>query len=328
MRSRSGEPDYALAVSELARLTGAGVAELRSRLRELGLVRQDSVPTSLAPRVVRDYLQGLGVGYEPQVIAAINLRGGVSKTTCAITTASRAAQYGFRTCLIDLDPQASASVAFGKIPAADEAVFYDVWQRPQQLLEGALRRIDEFLYILPSSLENGLLDVTLVNPTAQKGAMAAVCRELRAESFDLVVIDCPPSLGAGVISAVCAADRLVVPVWGDVLSFRGIELTMTEVRSICSTFGLEPPRVQLLFARLDRREKVSPDAWERLQAEYGDLVFPRPIRTSTEFSKSLMRARTVFASRKRFPARDDYDIFIRSLLGLDDLKARKVSDDG
>ncbi|MCG8456262.1 MAG: ParA family protein, partial [Holophagales bacterium] len=263
-------------------------------------------------------LGGEGARYDFQVIACSNLRGGIGKTTCAVSLASRAAQYGFRTCLLDLDAQGSASLAFDRSPEDGEPVFYDIWQKPAEMTASALRRISEFLHILPSSLENGLLDVSLVNPAAQKNAVRHVCAQLKEEGFDLVVVDCPPSLGAAVISTICAAHLVVVPLWNDTFSFKGLQLTLEEIDSICETFNMEPPEIRLLYTRHDKREKLSARALEELHTTYADIFVPEVIPTSTEFSRALARRRTIFATRRNTPARRAYDGFVRRILALDE----------
>ena len=313
-------PKYILTFDDLARLTGEPAYALQASLRDQGLGRlgpKSPVPTA----AVRGILAGRGADYSFRVIAAANLRGGIGKTTCCVTLASRAKQLGFKTCLLDLDAQGSASLAFDKLPEEDEPVFYDVWQRPGEMVMASLQEIEEGLYLLPSSLENGLLDVSLINPAAQKNAVRGVCQVLEENDFDLVVIDCPPSLGAAVISTICATDVLVVPLWSDTFSFKGMELTLEEIESICDTFNLEPPTVRLLYSRNDKREKLSAQAIERLTTEFKDLFVPSVIGTSTEISKALARKETLFASRRSSPVKTAYDRFIRTVLELDSVLA-------
>ncbi len=162
----------------------------------------------ISPGMVREYLTGLGFSYPFSVVAHINLRGGIGKTTSTISAASRACQYGFKTCILDMDPQGSSSLAFDALPGQEDPIFYDVWQKPSEMVMGSLKKIGDYLYILPSSLENALLDSSLMNPSSQKKAVRGVCDELKANGFDLVVIDCPPSLGIAVISSICAADTI------------------------------------------------------------------------------------------------------------------------
>ena len=309
---------YALSVAELGRLTGAPLATTRQELRASGLER--ATPNSrVPPAVVREVFARRGVDYSFRVLASVNLRGGIGKTTAATTVASRAAQFGFRTCLLDLDAQASASVAFDRVPEEDEPIFYDVWQKPSTMVLPSLKKIDDFLHILPSALENGLLDVSLVNPAAQKNAVRGVCDELESRSFDLAVIDCPPSLGAAVISTICAAQILLIPLWSDTFSFKGLDLTLEEVDSICETFNREVPAIRLLYSRHDRREKLAAEALEKLRADYGENLLPTVIPTSTELGKALAKRETIFASRRWSPAKSAYDEVVRTLLGIDSL---------
>lgn len=307
---------YALTVGELSRLTGEPLETIQEELRAVGLERVTH--NSLAPpAAVHELFAQRGIDYSFRVLAIVNLRGGIGKTTAATTIASRAAQYGFRTCILDLDAQASASLAFDKVPDEDEPIFYDVWQKPAEMVLPSLKKIDDFLHILPSALENGLLDVSLLNPASQKNAVRGVCGELENQGFDLVVIDCPPSLGAAVISTICAAQILVVPLWSDTFSFKGLDLTRQEVASICETFNCEAPVIRLLYSRHDRREKLSAIALERLRSEYSDEFLPTVIPTSTELSKALAKRETIFASRRSSPARVAYDELVRTLLGLE-----------
>lgn len=304
---------YTLTAGELAQLVGTAPRELCEGLGLEGATRRTLVP----PAAVRELLSQRGIAYAPRTIGVVNLRGGIGKTTCTITVASRAAQYGWKTCILDLDAQGSASLAFDKIPEEDEPIFYDVWQKPGEMVADSIQQIDEFLYILPSALENGLLDVSLLNPAAQKNAVRGVCRALVDQGFDLVMIDCPPSLGAAVISTICAVDVLVIPLWSDAFSFKGVDLTIREITSICQTFNLKEPDIKLLYSRHDKREMLAARALERLSSQYREIFVPSVIQTSTEFSRALARKETIFATRRSSPAKTAYDKFIRSILELD-----------
>ncbi|MGK5090750.1 ParA family protein [Deltaproteobacteria bacterium TL4] len=312
----SNTPQYLLTLEEMAQLLNCSSTKLSKKLKIKLSSESSSNKITLTPQVVKQHLQQCGYPYAFRIIANINLRGGIGKTTCTITTASRAAQYGFKTCILDLDAQGSTSHAFDQTPDEEEPIFYDIWQKPAEQVMGAVKQVDEFLYILPSSLQNALLDMSLSSPAAQKNAVRQVCEELRKNHFDLILIDCPPSLGAAVISSICAATMIVIPVWGDPFSFKGADLTLQELNSICETFGLPIPKIKLLFSRYDKREKIAAETLERLQTIYKDYFIPTIIRTSTEFSKALQRQETIFASNLKNVAKDDYDAFVRELLGL------------
>jgi chromosome partitioning protein len=309
--------DYLLTVDELGKLTGQPTRKILQRVGQQDVVPISGNTLGIPPQKVKAYLSAKGVDYTFTVIAHINLKGGVGKTISSITAATRAVQYGFKTCIIDMDSQGSASLAFGVIPAEDEPIFADVWQRPAEMVMGSLKRIADDLYILPSSLENGLLDVQLINPASQKKAVRGVCDVLQTHGFDLVMLDCPPSLGTAVISTICAADAIIIPVCGDNFSLKGLELTLNEIRSICQTFNFDQPATHILYTKFDRRLKVSREILQQLEITYPDMLAPMPIRTSSKYTNVLAKQHTVFATTEKNPAREDYDTYVRYLLGID-----------
>ncbi len=255
------------------------------------------------------------MSYQPRIIAHITMRGGTGKTTASISSAVRAAQYGFKVCLLDLDPQGSSTLAFQGAPDEGDPIFYDLWQNPGEFLPEALKPIRENLVLLPSALENALLDASLINPASQKKAVKGVCEVLKACGYETIIIDCPPSLGIAVISTICAADVVVIPVGSDAFSVRGLEITLNEMASILDTFGLPLPVRRILFSRHDRREKVSREMLDSLRSRYAHLPLT-VIGTSSEFSKALAGGKTVFSSFRKSQARDDYDQYVRDILGI------------
>jgi chromosome partitioning protein len=310
-------PKYMLTTTELGKLVGQEVNDVRGSFDKKDLVKTPGGKTQIPPGMVQDYLAARGIDYTFKVVAHINMRGGVGKTTSTVSAATRAAQYGFKTCILDMDSQGSASLALDVIPGENDPIFCDVWQHPDEMVMGSLKLIEENLYILPSSLENGLLDISLVNPSSQKNAVRGVCEELKTNGFDLVVIDCPPSLGTAVISTICAADIIAIPVCHDPFSFKGLEITLGEIMSICETFRIEKPKVKVLYTKFDRRISMSLEALQQLSSAYGEYLIPVPIRTNTEFSKAFRQKETVFASTRKSTAKDDYDMYVRYLLGFE-----------
>lgn len=310
-------PHYVLTTQELAQVCGSPVNSLIKTFNKAALYHLPGGKLGLPPLLVRAFLQARGVDYSFVTLAHVNMRGGVAKTTSTISLATRAAQYGFKTCILDLDSLGSVSLAFDSAPSGDDLIFHDLWQHPQAHLPAALKRIDEFLYLLPSSLDNGLLDTELREPQQQRDAVYQVCQVLRHNGFDLIVIDCPPALSAVVISTICAADAIIIPVGGDAFSFTGLDVTLQEIQNICQTFALELPDVRILPIRYQEHERVSSNALVRLQEHYIDYLLPVQIRSSTLFDQALEMRQSVFANARKSPAREDYDQYVRYLLGID-----------
>lgn len=320
MATKAGQPRYILSPTELASVVNKSLPAITKSFKDQAF-RIGAKRSGLPPNLVREYLEKEGVDYSFKVISHLNLRGGCSKTTATISLATRAKQYGHKVCILDLDSQASASLAFKIIADDNQAVFVDIFDEPEKIGE-ALIEIEPNLSILPSSLNNGLLDASMSGkPQTQKTAVSNVCEELKKLGFTLVVIDCSPSLSASVISTICASNLIVIPVASDIFSRRGLELTLKEIHSICGAFGLPAPEIKILFSKYDGREKLSIDALSDLakDPEFSELLLPCFIRTSSELPKSARSGETVFASFKKNSAREDYDMYARELLNMNKL---------
>lgn len=318
---------YILTPAELADAVGKTAPAISRTFRTIETVELPGRRVGLLPDTVRSYLEKEGLSYRFQVIAHLNLRGGIGKTTASTNFATRAAQYGHKVAIIDLDSQGSASLNFNVIPSPGEPVFIDIWQTPKKVKD-ALIQIDKNIFLLPSSLENGLLDSSLSKSSDQKTAVSNVCKELEKLGFTLVVIDCPPSLGAAIVSTICAAHVVVVPVASDIFSVRGLKLTIEEIGSVCETFNISPPEIKVLFSRYDGREKLSITTLSELAQDpvYSKILLPCFIRTSAELPKVSKEKKTVFARLKTSPAREDYDMYTRQLLGFNELARNAPKD--
>ncbi len=310
---------YMLTTLDLSNLQPGTSEELKNRLDQEQLVALPGNKTGVPSSQVREYLSDNGIDYSFRVVVFANMKGGVGKTTSAISVATRAVQYGFKTCIVDMDSQGSASFSFDMMPDDDDPIFCDIWQNPDNQVMDALKKIDENLYLVPSSLDNGLLDLNLINPASQKNAVANVCQTLQNNDFDLVIVDCPPSLGTAVISSVCAADIIAIPVCSDAFSIKGLQLVLSETRSICSTFNLKIPKIEILYTKFDKRTGLSEEVFSELKSQYEEFLFPRPIRTSTEFAKALGKKETIFASPRKSNGKEDYDHFVKHLLRLNSI---------
>ena len=320
-------PPSSLPLGELAALLGQEAAALAEHLKRspVGAIAsarggRTAVSREASGTLLRERLTQRGSRGKP--IAFINLKGGVGKTTLAINLAARAQQFGLRVCLLDLDPQASSTLALIGEPEDDAPVFLDVWQAPTQHLPQALLAVGPRLDLLPSALDNTLLDGQLAHPAQQKKAVAGVCERLAALGYDLVLIDCPPALGTAVISTLCAAHQLLVPVCADAFSMKGLRLTLDEMAAIGETFALPMPRVRIVFNRFDRRERLHADVLARLRERHPAALMQAPLRVSSHYARALAGRRSVFDPPRSPVAAADLDACLRALLGLNEESLR------
>lgn len=300
---------YSLSLVDLAEISGENISIVKDFFK-------DHPHRNISSTLCKTFFKAQGFKYHSKSFALINLKGGVGKTTSAVTLASRAVQFGFKTCILDLDAQGSATLSLNVSLDENDLIFHNIWQNPKSNLPDALKMIEENFYVLASDLENSLLDVSLMNPASQKKAVNDTINRLKELGFEIIIVDCPPSLGAAVISSICAVDEVVIPVANDAFSFKGIELTTAEIKEIRNTFGLKPLKINVLSTMVDQRLNLSKEYKEKLNKKFGNIVLPYHIRTSSDFSKALEKRETVFAVSKKTNAKADYDDVARHLFGF------------
>lgn len=306
--------NYTLSKRELKRMikNGSGKFSASAKIKDL----LDVHGTHILPEHIKSAFKSVGVSYSSQAIAHLNMRGGIGKTTASLSLATRAVQYGFKTCLLDLDPQASATYALFPGMTKEHLVVADIWENTGGLLQESLVEISKDLYLLPSSLDNSVLDDEWDDPAIQKNAVKQILDKLKSTGFDLIVIDAPPSLNCIVISVIAAVDTIIVPVWSDPFSVRGLDTLINETAQISAAFERKDPLIQILFAQYDSRLKLSESVYQLLKKKHPKRLLKSRIRTSTEFSKSIHNQETIFRKNLKHVASIDYDAYVREVLSL------------
>jgi chromosome partitioning protein len=210
------------------------------------------------------------------VIADVNMKGGVGKTTVTVTLADGFARRGHRTLVVDLDSQAHAT-AWLRPEGEDPVSSYDVLTTGKFSKPPARATGRENLFILPATEDLMNADVALTQGIGKEALLRRALDSMKAD-FEFVLIDCPPNLGKSVVAALIAADAVLAPVTPSYLSMSGLvrldeamQLAREHLKSQAQLLGY------LLFAT-DSREVVTREARELLAA--GGKLFAAEIRSS------------------------------------------------
>tara|TARA_Y100000588_G_scaffold121211_1_gene132769 strand:- start:372 stop:1313 length:942 start_codon:yes stop_codon:yes gene_type:complete len=188
---------------------------------------------------------------QPRIIAMMNQKGGVGKTTSAVSLGAAWAISGQRTLLIDLDPQAHLTMHLGIDPEQVDLTIYDLVTRHDVSARDVVQKINDQLYVLPGHVNLAGLDAELapkmVTGVAQKilkercGSLIWGTPEAQGgpneEPFDYVMIDCPPSLGLATINALILAQEVIVPMQPHFLALQGLSKLLETVRLIGQSFN-------------------------------------------------------------------------------------------
>jgi len=216
-----------------------------------------------------------------RVFAVVNQKGGVGKTTTAVNLAASLAASERRTLLIDLDPQANASTAFGIIDA--DRHIYDALIGRCVMKDVARATELGFLEVVPSGRDLVGAEIELVSLPDRERRLALAMADLR-DRYDYIVIDCPPSLGLLTLNALTAADEVLIPLQCEYYALEGLARLLDTVELVRRSLNPTLALGGIVPTMVDLRNALSHQVLREVRAHFGDRVFqtaiPRNVRLS------------------------------------------------
>ncbi|UYY57319.1 ParA family protein [Sphingomonas sp. S2-65] len=217
-------------------------------------------------------------------IAIANQKGGVGKTTTAINVGTALAATGQRVLLIDLDPQGNASTGLGIGRNEREHSTYDLLLTETNLEDVAMPTKVPRLDIVPATQDLSGAEIELIEFDARTHRLDAAISRHVAGRWDVVLIDCPPSLGLLTINAMVAAHALLVPLQCEFFALEGLSQLLTTVERIRSRFNPGLSILGVALTMYDRRNRLTDQVSDDVRAVLGRVVFdtviPRNVRLS------------------------------------------------
>ena len=218
-----------------------------------------------------------------RIICVANQKGGVAKTTTSVNLAAALALRGHRTLIIDVDPQSNATTGVGIDHRTVERSSYDLMTGEASLDECVLGTDIENLFCVPASLDLAGAEVELVGSLAREHKLAEALNTATG-SYELIFLDCPPSLGLITINALVAAQDLIVPVQCEYYALEGLGQLLNTAERVRRSLNPELRIAGVVLTMYDARTKLSSQVSDEVRAHFGDLVFksvvPRSVRLS------------------------------------------------
>lgn len=248
-----------------------------------------------------------------QVIAIVNQKGGVGKTTTTVNLAAFLANKGKNVLLIDIDPQGNATSGFGIDKNKAEKTTYDVLINDVPLHEVVLPTGRTRLSICPANIDLAGAEVELVSAVSRETCLHRALNDVR-NSYDFILMDCPPSLGLLTINALTAADSVLVPIQGEYYALEGLTQLMETVTIVKRSLNSKLAVFGVVVTMFDARTQLSHQVAAEVRKFFGDKVFRTIIPRNVRLSEAPSFGKSIIEYDPKSKGAESYDALAREVI--------------
>lgn len=248
-----------------------------------------------------------------KIIAVLNHKGGVGKTTTTINLAAALQQKKKRVLAIDMDGQANLTESFGLSIEEEQTVYGAMKGKyPLPLVEMA-----GGVTVVPSCLDLSAAEAELINEPGRELILSGlIAKSLDHRKFDYILIDCPPSLGLLTLNALTAADYLIIPVQAQFLAMRGMAKIMNVIATVQERLNPKLAIGGIVITQFDKRKTLNKSVAELVKDSFCDKVFKTVIRDNVSLAEAPIKGKNIFEYSKNSNGAKDYMALAQEVLKL------------
>lgn len=247
----------------------------------------------------------------PNIIAVINQKGGVGKTTTALSLAAYLSKAGKRVVVVDFDPQGNATSGLGQNKESAETTMYDVLFN-SQLVTSTLKETNlNNVYLLPSNANLAAAEVDLAQQEVREFKLREALKEL---THDYIIIDCPPALGLLTINALTAADYVLIPVQAEYYALEGLGQLLDVFQRIRGGLNPNLELLGVVVTMYDSRTSLADQVYDEIKKYFGEKVFSTVIPRNVRLAEAPSYGKTIMEHDKWSKGARAYKQFTKEVL--------------
>lgn len=253
-------------------------------------------------------------GNRALVIAMCNQKGGVGKTTTTINLGAALVETGRKVLLVDFDPQGSLTVGLGfNAHELDQSIYHVLMDHELGIKDILMETSVPNLDLIPANIDLSAAEMRLVTEVGREQALARALHPI-LEDYDIVLIDCQPSLGLLTVNALTAANGVIIPLECEYFALRGVALLKETIEKVKERTNFDLRIIGLLGTMFDGRTLHSREVVHTLVEGWGDLVFHSIIRRTVKFSDSTVAGEPITEYATNSPGATAYRQLAREVL--------------
>lgn len=247
------------------------------------------------------------------LISFVNHKGGTGKTTACVNLAAGLAIKKFQTLLIDLDPQANATLSLGVDPTNIDLSTYQVLMGQASLNDIVISTLEEKLSLAPAKIDLAHAEINLASQVHIQFKLKDSLGIIKA-NYDYVLIDCPPSLSLLTVNALAASHGVIIPILCDYLSLEGLKQLILSIEEVKRNLNPKLKILGILPNGVDYRLRITKESLNMVREHFKDLVFHNVIRTCVKLKEAPSFRKSIYTYAPDSTATLDYKAVLKELL--------------